>query len=207
MSRSEPVGGSVTLWLRSLRRGDDAAARQLWDRFFDRVVQLARRHFGSRPRRAVDEEDVALSVLDTLVRGAAEGRFTQLEDNRDLWCLLAAITLKKVQNVRRRELRRKRGGGTVRGDSVLHSRQKQGQTMTFDDFAAADPTPEFLVMLEDEHRHLCGLLRDDTLRQVVAAVLEGYTVSEIADRLNVSTRTIQRKVNLIRAKWAKALGP
>ncbi len=34
--------GTVTRWLGHLRAGEDEAARQLWERYFDRLVHLAR---------------------------------------------------------------------------------------------------------------------------------------------------------------------
>ena len=39
--------GSVTQWLRMLQAGDQAAARPLWERYFRRLVGLARRKLRS----------------------------------------------------------------------------------------------------------------------------------------------------------------
>src|SRR5262249_670181 len=52
---------SVSVWLDRLRAGDPAAAQRLWDRYFERLVGLARGKLAARFRRAADEEDVALS--------------------------------------------------------------------------------------------------------------------------------------------------
>jgi DNA-directed RNA polymerase specialized sigma24 family protein len=35
--------------------------------------------------------------------------------------------------------------------------------------------------------------------------MEGYTVAEIADRLGYVTRTVERKLRLIRAVWAQEI--
>ena len=99
---SNQSDNSVTHWLRSLREGDLEAAERLWTRYFDRLVGVARQTLGVHPRRISDEEDVALSVFDTLIRGAAGGNFPQLQDRQDLWCLLLAITRQKATNVKRR---------------------------------------------------------------------------------------------------------
>jgi DNA-directed RNA polymerase specialized sigma24 family protein len=48
-----------------------------------------------------------------------------------------------------------------------------------------------------------GRLGDDTLRQVALLKLEGYENAEIAARLNCALRTVERKLNLIRALWAE----
>ena len=49
--------GSVTLWLGQLRAGDERAAQEaIWNRYFRRLMGLARKQLGDCPRRAVDEE-------------------------------------------------------------------------------------------------------------------------------------------------------
>jgi DNA-directed RNA polymerase specialized sigma24 family protein len=40
---------------------------------------------------------------------------------------------------------------------------------------------------------------------VAVARVEGYTVEEISERLALSRRAIERKLQLIRSKWAKEL--
>jgi hypothetical protein len=51
-------GGSVTRWLGQLQAGDPIAARQLWERYFRRLVGLARKRLGGSPRRMADEGEV-----------------------------------------------------------------------------------------------------------------------------------------------------
>ena len=67
--------GSVTGWLGRLRAGDPSAAQQLWQRYFQRLVGLARQKLRDVPRRVADEEDVALSAFDSFCRNAEQGRF------------------------------------------------------------------------------------------------------------------------------------
>jgi hypothetical protein len=45
--------------MRRLEAEDSEAARQLWDRYFQRLVGLARSKLESAPRRAADEEIAA----------------------------------------------------------------------------------------------------------------------------------------------------
>ena len=94
---------SVTAWIARLKTGDQQAAQRLWERYFDALVRLARGKLAPAPRRVADEEDVALSVLDILCRGAASGRLQQVTNRDDLWWLLLAITNQKVINQRKRE--------------------------------------------------------------------------------------------------------
>ena len=47
--------GSVTCWLQQLQAGDQTAAQELWNRYFARLVGLARSKLRGAPRRAADE--------------------------------------------------------------------------------------------------------------------------------------------------------
>ena len=58
--------GSVTLWIDRLQAGDPDAAQQLWERYFRRLVGLARHKLQGRPRAAADEEDVAQELRQFL---------------------------------------------------------------------------------------------------------------------------------------------
>src|SRR5947209_19553361 len=91
----------VTVWLGRLVAGDSAAVRPLWDAYFHRLVGLARSRLRDAPRRAADEEDVALSAFDSFCRQAERGRFPDLADRASLWRLLAAFTLRKAAHHRR----------------------------------------------------------------------------------------------------------
>jgi hypothetical protein len=111
--------GSVTHWVHELRAGNRAAAQRLWEGYFRRLVVLARQRLAGSPRRAADEEDVALSAFDSFCRGAELNRFPRLEDRNDLWQLLVVLTARKALDLRQHERRQKRGGGAVRGESVF----------------------------------------------------------------------------------------
>lgn len=87
---------SVTRWIADLKAGESQAAAQLWQRYFADLVELARRRLGSAPKRVSDEEDVALSVFNSLCNGAVRGHFNQLSDRQDLWRLLLVITKQKA---------------------------------------------------------------------------------------------------------------
>ena len=54
---------SISRWLAQLQAGDRTAAQKLWERYFQRLVGLARKKLQGMPRRAADEEDIALSAF------------------------------------------------------------------------------------------------------------------------------------------------
>lgn len=193
----------ITEWISSLKQGDEASAQQLWDQFFDRLVNVARRKLGGQ-RRVSDEEDVAISVFDTLCRGAVEGRFDQLGDRSDLWRLLMRITGQKCVDRLRREGRQKRGGGGVRGHSIFAGGTDTGPA-DFDKMGQDAPSPAFLMMLEEEHQRLLDALPDEMLRKIALLRMEGYQNQEISQQLGISLRSIERKLGLIRAQWSTEL--
>jgi hypothetical protein len=128
--------GSVTRWLGPIQSGDAAAVQELWDRYFQRLVGLARSLLQGSARRAADEEDVALGVFDSFCRNVQRGRFPHLGDREDLWRLLVVLTARRAARLRRDEGRLKRGGGrqaqpTGSGDDRL------------EDLLSREPTPEF----------------------------------------------------------------
>ncbi len=87
---------SVSQWIGQLQAGDRAAAQKLWERYFQRLVGLARKKLQGLPRRAADEEDVALSAFASFCRGAEEGRFPRLQERDNLWRPLVTITVRKA---------------------------------------------------------------------------------------------------------------
>src|SRR3954469_4560656 len=102
------VTGSVTYWVEQLKAGHRDVAQRLWQDYHSQLVRLARKKLGDLPRRAADEEDVALSAFDSFCRAAEVGRFPQLADRDDLWQVLVLITARKACDLRQHEGRDKR---------------------------------------------------------------------------------------------------
>jgi DNA-directed RNA polymerase specialized sigma24 family protein len=195
--------GSVTRWIGGLKAGDEAAAQQHWERYFARMVGLAREKVRAG-HRGSDEEDAALSAFDSFCAGAARGRFPALADRDDLWRLLALITARKVCAHARRGQRLKRGGGLVRNASDLPG----GEDPEADDVLAravgSGPTPEAAAVMAEEYRRLLDALDDETLKNVAVWRMEGYTEDAIAARLGCARRTVARQLALIRTIWRDA---
>ena len=74
--------GSITALLDRLKDGDHEAVRLLWQRYYPRLVALARKKLQDTPRRVADEEDAALSAFDSFCRRAEQGQFPDLKDRR-----------------------------------------------------------------------------------------------------------------------------
>ena len=194
--------GSVTLWIGRLKAGDHAAAHPLWERYFRRLVGLARKRLRDAPRLPADEEDVALSAFDSFCRGAENGRFPLLADRDGLWHLLVVLTARKAFDLVQHERRQKRGGGRVSGESALHAPGPEGDDETgLAGVIGDEPTPEFAAQVAEEYRRLLDALGDEELRLVARWRMEGYTNAEIAARLGCAEPTVERRLRVIRSIW------
>jgi DNA-directed RNA polymerase specialized sigma24 family protein len=198
--------GSVTRLIHQLQAGDLAALEKLWEGYFRRLVGLARARLRDAPRRAADEEDVALSAFDSFYRGALEGRFPRLADRDDLWQLLVLLTVRKASNLARDERARKRGGGRVLHASALPGAAEE-EGPAFTDLIGREPDPAFAAQVAEECRCLLGQLADPELRAVAVWKMEGHTNEEIAARLDRSLPTVERKLARIRRAWEKEVRP
>jgi DNA-directed RNA polymerase specialized sigma24 family protein len=195
---------SDTTLLARLRAGRDSqAAQELWRRYFQRLVGLARTRLRNVSRRARDEEDVALSAFNSFFRGVDNGRFPELNDREDLWQVLMLLTERKAVNEFRREKALKRGGGNVRGDSCFAAGADSGK-QGIDEIGAPGPTPELAAILTEECRRLFQVLDEPELRVVALLKMEGFTNEEIARSLDRVPRSIERKLRAIRKIWLKA---
>ena len=194
---------SISHWIARLKAGDAKAAQELWRRFSVRLVDLARDKLSGVPKRVADEDDVVQGVFESLCRGAAMGRFQDVKNRDDLWWLLLAITKRKVVDYIRRETAQKRVVSRVQTETEPSANMQWNQHFALDDLVGPEPTPEYLAILDEEHRRLLDLLRNDRLRKIAVARIEGYTVVEIADDLAITARTVERKLRIIRSTWTK----
>lgn len=201
-------GGSITHWLGDLRDGDLAAAQPLWERYFGKLVALARNklHRQHHPRGEADEEDAALSAFNSFCAGVADGRFPRLADREDLWRILMTITVRKAYAQIQRHRRLKRGAGHVVEEAMLRGAPGDANDPAtrgpgLDLIAGTEPTPEFAAIVAEEYQRLLDILEDDGLRMVAVSRMEGYTCDEIAARIGCARRTVARRLDLIRQTW------
>ncbi len=189
--------GSVTHWIGQVQAGGDSIAEQaLWDHYFARLAALARQQLRDLPPHLRDDEDLALSALNSFFARAKQDGFPQLHDRSDLWQLLAKITVRKTLHQRRNTHAQKRGNGQAPSDLAGDLRN----------LAAVEPTPDMLVAVKEEYQRLMDLLSEE-LQTVVRQKLEGYSNAEIARHLGRVERTVERKLERIRHIWLKEVEP
>jgi DNA-directed RNA polymerase specialized sigma24 family protein len=190
-----PTNDAVTVWLGQLQAGESSAARPLWEKYFHRLVGLARKRLRDAPRRAADEEDVALSAFDSFCRNAEAGRFPDLTDRDSLWRLLATFTLRKAAHHVRAAATVKRGGGVLTDESAV-----------FDEVLAREPDPALAAEVAGECDRLLASLLDPELRQIALLRMDGFSVDEVAAKAGCAPRSVKRKLELIRSIWKREAG-
>ena len=186
----------VTIWLNQLQAGESAAARPLWDKYFHRLVGLARTRLRKSGLPAADEEDVALSAFDSFCRNAEAGRFPDLTDRDSLWRLLAEFTLRKAAHYVRDGSALKRGAG----------RAPATGSGVFEEVLGREPDPALAAEVAEECERLLAALTDPNLRQIALLRMDGHTVEEVAAMIPCSTPTVKRRLKLIRAIWEREAG-
>lgn len=196
---------SISYWIAHLKDGKLQAVQQLWDRYSERLVQVAQQQLRHVPKRLGDEEDIAASVFHSLCRGAAAGRFQNVSDRDELWWLLLRITKQKTIDHIRRETAQKRGGLQTFAESDLDGPNTTDAEFSLDQLMSDDPTPDYLIMLSEQFERLLSYLRDDTLRSIALLRIEGYTMQEVAEQTGTALRSVERKAQLIRSRWQQEL--
>lgn len=192
-----PATGSVTMLYQQLAAGDAAAASQLWRRFFPRITAMARQAISDRMQRVADAEDAAQSAFIAFWQQAQRGDFDAAMDREGLWNLLATITVRKVRKQARKEQAQKRGGGRVLGEGDLPATAEGPAPL--DQLLSQISTQEFDLITEE-----LLLALNPELREIAILRLLGHGTREIAEQLGCTQRKIQRKLELLRLRWAAA---
>jgi DNA-directed RNA polymerase specialized sigma24 family protein len=193
--------GSVTRLIDALAGKElDAAAAQLWGRYFDQLVRLACARLKTGPRGVVDGEDVALSAFNSFCQGAVQGRFPELGGRDELWRLLVTITARKAADHLRRERAARRGGGRVVGEAALNAADPEAGRW-LEQVVGREPTPAFAAQVVDECRRLMESLGEEELQTIALLKMGGYSNDQIAEQLGCGLRSVERKLARIRKRW------
>ena len=196
----------LTQWLTELANGDEQATQQLWEMYFEKLVRLAKRKMDGLSLRAADEEDIALSAMNSFCRGMAAHKFDEIAGADELWKLLVTITARKTCAQRRQHFAQKRGGGRVRGESIFQTCGNNSfEDAGIGEVLGHEPTPELAIGLAENCKEMIDSLEDEIQQKIVLLALEGYRTPEIAEKLGCVRRTVERKLQLVREKWVEKI--
>ena len=190
-------GDSISRFIDEVKEGNDDAATAIWEQYFSDLVRIARQSLVGRRDPVADEEDVVVCAFKSFFKAAELGRFEKLRDRNALWRLLSQMTRRKAIDLIRRENRLKR---PVQSGADGETSQNE-----LDSIVGATPLPSVVAMFNEECGRFLGQL-DAELRDVALKKMAEYTNSEIAEQLNCSVATVERRLKLIRKKWQREIG-
>jgi RNA polymerase sigma factor (sigma-70 family) len=180
--------------LRGHAAGDEEISAELFNRYVDRLIRLARQRLAPRIARRIDPEDVVQSAYRSFFAAAGEGRFV-LERSGDLWRLLAGIMLNKLYRQVERNTAKKRDVSKECGIDAEDSFSVRPEILS------REPSPAEAVALADEVELLLRGF-EPLHRQVIELRLQGYLVEEIATETQRTQRTVLRVLERVKQKLA-----
>jgi RNA polymerase sigma-70 factor (ECF subfamily) len=169
--------------LEQWRAGDQEAAGELFRRYANRLIALARSRLSPRLAQRIDPEDVVQSAYRSFFIGARNGQY-DLERGGDLWRLLVAITLHKLHDQAKHHRAGKRD---------LHAESANGTA------TAREPSPVEALTLVDQLEQVMRRL-EPKQRHMLELRLQGYTFEEIAAEVRLSRRTVCRTLERVK-QW------
>jgi len=173
------------------RTGDQQAAQELFRRYADRLITLARSRLSAKLSNRIDPEDVVQSAYRSFFADSRAGRYTA-ERGGELWQLLVTITLHKLKHqverhtAQKRDVKREQPWGS---DEALLGMQA--------DVLAREPSPLEALTLADEVQALMRGLTPPQ-RRMLELRLQGHSLDEIAQSIPCSQRTVIRVLERVR---------
>jgi RNA polymerase sigma-70 factor (ECF subfamily) len=176
---------SFAEFLSRLQARDDAAAREIFERFTRQLLALAHGRLDAAFRHKVDPEDVVQSAYKSFFRRYGDGNL-EIGNWNSLWGLLTLITVRKCAE--RVAYYRAECRDTAREVSAPPSVEEGG---SWPDPLGREPTPlEAALLSETVEQLLAGLDEDE--RPVLELSLQGYTTQEISRQLDCPERSVRR---------------
>jgi RNA polymerase sigma factor (sigma-70 family) len=173
------------------RRGDQRAAQELFERYVAQLVALARSRLSAKMAQRVDPEDVVQSAYRSFFVNARAGRY-ELHRGGDLWRLLVATMLHKLQDQVKRHQAGKRNVDLEQrfgSEDSLYGIQPEALSGT--------PSPLEALTLVDEVEDMMRRL-DPLQRRVLELRLEGHNLDEIAAAIERCPQTVRRTLERIK---------
>ncbi len=186
---------SFALLMGRLRSGEDAAAREVFVRFAARLAGLARRHLDARLAVKVDPEDVVQSAYKSFFLRQRGGEL-DVGNWDGLWGVLTLITLRKCADraayyrAGKRDVAREIAGGAS-GDS----------SPSVADLAIdREPQPDEAAGLAETVEALFRSIDDSDERAILELSLQGYSTTEISEKLGRAERSVRRLRERVRKR-------
>lgn len=190
---------SIDEMMRQLQGGDEQAASELFARFVQRLIALARVRLDRRVQTIEPPDGVADSVLKSFIRRNADGNFEDLESWEHLWALLATIAVRKCINLNKKWL-----GPTRKLDNEkpwpLTDESQESHAM-WEPIAHGATQSQAAMLVETLDELMRGL--DERDRTILSLRLQGCTHEEISVDLDTSETTVKRRLRVIKNRMRR----
>jgi RNA polymerase sigma-70 factor (ECF subfamily) len=179
------------------RDGDQLAADQLFRRYAEQLIALARTRLSSKLSQRVDPEDVVQSAYRSFFHGTKDGRY-DIQRGGDLWQLLVVITLHKLQHQVRHNLAGKR---SIHREQALGAENSSVGLQAY--VQAHEPSPVEALALAEELEQLMRKL-PPLHRRMLELRLQGYSADEIATETQRCPGTVRRVLDRVKQDLEQA---
>jgi RNA polymerase sigma factor (sigma-70 family) len=176
--------------LRRYQGGEADAATEIYRRYAERLLAVAKVRCGPDLAARLDAEDIVQSVFGSFFRAAGQGYY-EVPSGEELWKLFVVITLNKIRSKGTYHRAVKRDvGATVELEGLENTPIEQGGEDTAARALLQVTMDEAMQRLSAAHR------------QAVTLRIEGYGLEEIARSTGRSKRTVERLLQEARKKLA-----
>ena len=189
----------MTRWISAMRMGDPDAIRKLVERYFGRLRKLSEARIRRGKPIYEDGEDIAIQVLTSVCQKVEQGHFPDLQNRNDLWYLMFFITHRMVID---RWRARKNLSHQVPFTGTLED-ALETIDHDLDSFLSEDSESDFQILeIVDCWQGMIRQIKDPIAKEVAKLKLDGLSNREIADKLGIVPRTVERKSELIEQRWS-----
>jgi RNA polymerase sigma factor (sigma-70 family) len=166
--------------LKRIAAGSDEAVWELLDRYHSNILRLVRRRLPKEIRAKVDSVDIVQSVWKSIFRGGQQLRETATAE--DVFAYLAGMARLKILEAHRRFTRYP--GYDVRRE-VPFTRSATEQAVHTNNFPSA-------IVRARENWERAMSQSGELGHKAIQLKLQGLTLDEMAEQLQVSKSTVQR---------------
>ena len=194
----------ISDWLRQLPNGDSLAQNHIYRTYARKLRKYAREKLGNVPLVDSDEEDVVTQVMASLFARLRDPNAKQPGDRKELWKLLLTMTRRRSIVATRYKLAQRRSNSTKPkagpGGNPLAAADALDQS------AHPQPDPQQAFIAAEKFLALLAALDDQKSRQIALMKLANYSNQEIANKLQCSERTVERRISQMRTQLMAKYG-
>lgn len=169
----------------NVQAGDEAAARQLYERYGPVILRAVRRRLQTRLRSQFDSIDFAQDVWGSFFTNVVDKY--DLSSPEQLVTLLTTMARNKVLETTRSRMQRQK-------HSIHREASLEGNHGGAENVPAVQQTPSQIVMDKEAWDRLLAR-QPPVYRRILLLLRDGQPPEKIAEELGLSLRTVQRIIS------------